>query len=167
MAKDNSLLAKWIMLHVILIFFVIFNVFDVGVIGFSNILPFLEVAAIFYFAVYKRYIAIWFVFVMGLWADSLSGSLLGVSSLCYILLISLFLFLNHKMYIRDSFSQIWQQFAVFCFLFLLCKYLGLAAINGVFYDGWDLFIRFLITSLFYPSLHKFFDYLSRKLVEDF
>lgn len=167
MARDNSLLAKWVTLHLILALFVIFNIFDVGIIGFSNVLPLLDVAAIFYFAVYKRYVGIWFVFIMGVWADSLTGSLLGVSSLCYILLISLFLFLNHKMYIRESFAQIWQQFGLFCFLFLLLKYLGLAGINGVSYNIWDVVIRFLITVVLYASLHRVFDYLSKKLVEDF
>lgn len=167
MARGNSVLAKFILLYLILVFFVIFNVFDVSLVGLSNILPFFDIAAIFYFAVYKRYISIWFVFLLGVWTDSLSGNIIGVSSLCYIAVITLFLFLNHKMYIRESFAQIWQQFVVFSFLFLLFKYLTLVAINGVFYDSFELFFRFIITSLLYATLHRFFDYLSRKLVEDF
>jgi len=166
MVRNNSLV-KLALLYLVLVFFVIFNIFDVGVIGFSNILPLFDVAAIFYFAVYKRFISTWFVFLIGLWADSLMGSALGVSSLCYIALISLFSFLNHKMYIRDNFVQIWQQFIVFCFLFLMSRYLVLCLINGSFYDALDLFVRFVITSLLYVSLHRLFDYMSRKLMEEY
>jgi len=166
MAENNSFV-KLALLHLVLVFFVIFNAFDVGVIGISNILPLFDVAAIFYFTVYKKYISTWFVFLIGVWADSLSGGVLGVSSLCYIALIGLFSFLNHKMYIRDNFIQIWQQFIVFCFLFLTFKYLVLSAINGTLYGTLDLFFRFVITSLVYASLHKFFDYMSQRLKEEF
>lgn len=165
MARSDSLI-KLVLLHLVLIFCVIFNVFDVGIIGFSNILPLVDVAAIFYFAIYQRYVSTWFVFLIGVWADSLMGNALGVSSLCYIVLVSLFSWLNNKMYIREGFGQIWVQFVVFCFLFLFCRYLVLAAINSTFYDMLDLFVRFVITSSLYASLHKLFDYMSRKLMED-
>lgn len=166
MVENNSFI-KIVLLHLLLIFFVILNVFNIGVIGFSNIFPLFDIAAIFYFSVYKKYISTWFVFLIGVWADSLSGTSLGVSSLCYISLISLFSFLDQKMYIRDNFKQIWQQFVVFCFLFLMLRYLISAMMDGVSYGVVDLFIRFVITSLLYVSLHKLFDYISQRLKEDF
>lgn len=164
--QNKSRLIKLLLLHFLAILFVVLNLFNLKILGFFNLLPFFDLVVIFYFCIYRNIFASWFVFLLGIWLDSLNGALLGLSSLCYIILIRLFIFFNHKMFIRESFMQIWQQFGVFCLLFLAFKYLILFAINDVYYDVWGLVFRYLVTILIYGALHQFFDYLSKKLVEE-
>ncbi len=119
---------------------------------------------IFYFAVFKKEFGIWFIFVMGIWNDALNGNPLGVTALCYILLVKFFILLNVKMMIRDSFKQILQQFIIFCFCFLLMKWIMLSVFAGVFLNFTNAIVQFVISSTTYVLMHKFFDYLSAKLL---
>lgn len=152
-----------LMLHFIAVLFVILNVSVVDVAGFSSVIPLFDLMAIFYFTVFKGIFAIWFVFLLGIWNDALNGNLLGATSLCYILLIKLFMMLNHKMMIKENFKQVCEQFVLFCFLFLLMKWAVLSILNGVVYSLISPLVQLLLSSVFYVLMHKFFDFLSAKL----
>ncbi|MBU6140131.1 MAG: hypothetical protein KGP29_01045 [Proteobacteria bacterium] len=154
-----------LILHLIAILLVILNVSDVEIAGFADVVPLFDLMAIFYFTVFRNIFAIWFVFVLGIWNDALSDNMLGATSLCYILLIKLFLILSNKMLIRENFKQIWEQFAIFCFLFLLMKWMILSVLNGSYYSIVTPFVQFILSSVFYVLMHKFFDFLSAKFLE--
>ncbi len=69
------------------------------------------------------------------------------------------------MIIRENFQQIWQQFIAFCFLFLLVKWLILSAFNASFSSVVTPLVQFILSSALYVLMHKFFDYLSEKLLQ--
>jgi len=107
---------------------------------------------------------LWFVFILGIWNDALNGNLLGLTSLCYIILIKLFMLFNNRALARENFVQVWQQFIAFCFLFLFIKWIIFVIINGKASSVGALFIQLILSSFFYVLMHMFFDYLSKKLL---
>lgn len=154
------------MLHLVAILFVITNVSDVRIAGLSNLIPLFDLMMIFYFGAFKNVFGIWFIFLLGIWNDALNGNPLGTTALCYILLVKFFSLLNQKMVIKERFMQIWQQFIAFCFLFLLMKWVILSIFNGAPYSLATPAVQFILSSVLYIVMHKFFDYLSQKLLED-
>ena len=164
MLRDKSP-SKLIFLHLIAILFAIFNLSNVKIAGLTNVMPLLDLMMIFYFAIFLDVFAIWFIFILGIWNDALSGNPLGTTALCYILLIKLFLLLNSKMIIRENFNQIWQQFIVFCALFLLMKWLILSVFFGSFFSIVTALVQLFLSSVVYVLMHKFFDYLYSKLLK--
>jgi len=152
-------------LHLITVLFVIMNVSSFNVAGFANVVPLFDLMAIFYFAVFKNIFAIWFIFLLGIWSDALNDNMLGTTALCYILLIKFFLLLNQKMLIRENFKQVCEQFALFCFLFLLMKWVILSIIGGTFYSIVTPLVQMILSSVFYVLMHKFLDFLSSKLLD--
>lgn len=163
MLQQKSL-SQAIILHLIAVLFVIFNVSDIRIAGLSNIIPLFDLMMIFYFAVFKNVFAIWFIFLLGIWNDALGGNALGVTPLCYILLIKLFSFLNSRMLIKQDFQQIWKQFIIFCSLFLFLKWAILSIFAGEAYSIMTPLAQLALSSCLYVLMHKFFDYLSAKLL---
>lgn len=153
-------------LHLIAVFFVVFNISDIKIGGFSKLIPLFDLMVIFYFAVFQRVFLIWFIFLLGLWNDALNGNPLGTTSLIYILLVKFFTALNQKLMIRDNFQQIWKQFIAFAACFLGLKWLLLSILNGALYSLMTIFVQFILTICVYVLMHKFFDYLYHKLIQD-
>lgn len=153
------------LLHLVAIIFVVMNVSQVTVAGFDNVTPLFDLMAIFYFAVFKNVFGIWFVFLLGIWNDALNENLLGVTSLCYILLIKSFSALNNKMFVTENFKHVFGQFVIFCFLFLFIKWVILSVVNSSNYSIVTPLVQLVLSSSFYVLMHKFFDFLSEKLLE--
>lgn len=165
MLEQKSIL-RVVALHLIAILFVIINVSDIRITGLSHIIPLFDLMMIFYFGAFKNTFGIWFIFLLGIWNDALNGNPLGTTALCYILLVKLFSILNHKMMIKENFRQVWRQFVAFCFLFLLMKWLILSIFSGRFVSITNALVQLLLSSALYILMHKFFDYLSHKLLEE-
>lgn len=157
---------RLILLYLIAISFVIINISDVKISGFSSIAPLFSLMIIFYFSVLKKVFNIWFIFILGVWTDALGGQHLGITPLTYIFLIKIFLLFNGKAFVAENFRQIWQQFIIFCFAFLFIKYLFVSAFVGSFLSIYALLMQFIISSLSYVLMHRFFDYLNKKLLEN-
>ncbi|NBV07049.1 MAG: hypothetical protein EBS06_07455 [Proteobacteria bacterium] len=159
-------ISRVVILHLIAILFVIFNMSNIRIAGLSDIIPLFDLMAVFYFVVFKNVFGVWFIFLLGIWSDALNGNPLGATSICYIVLTRLFLLLNSKLMIRENFRHIWQQFIVFCFCFLLMKWLILSIFSDDFYNVTRIVAQFILSSSLYVVMHKFFDYLSLKLLEN-
>jgi cell shape-determining protein MreD len=161
---EQKSISQIIILHLIAILFVIFNISDIRIAGLSNLIPLFDLMIIFYFGIFKNTFSIWFIFLLGIWNDALNGNPMGTTALCYILLVKFFSLLNSKMIIRENFKQIWQQFVAFCFLFLLMKWAILSVFNQSFHSVVTPLVQFVLSSVLYILMHKFFDYLSEKLL---
>jgi len=161
--QQNSL-SRLIILHLIAILFVIINVSDIRIAGLTNVLPLFDLMIIFYFGLFKNVFSIWFIFLLGVWNDALCGNPLGTTALCYILLIKLFSVLNGRLMIRENFDQLWKQFIAFCALFLLMKWAMLSIFNSAVYSIISPLVQLALSSVLYVVMHKFFDYLSQKLL---
>ena len=163
---ENKSILHPVLLHVIAVLFVIMNISSVQIAGISNVVPMFDLMFVFYFAVLRYSFGFWFVFLIGVWNDALNGSPLGATALCYILLINLFLLLNRKLWIRENFTQVWQQFVIFSFLFLTMKWLILSLFSDNILSVNTLLVQLVLSSAIYVPMHKFFDYLSHKLLGD-
>jgi len=163
---ENESIVKSISLHLIVILLVIINIANIKIPGVSHLIPLFDLMAIFYFTIFKNIFSIWFVFLLGIWGDSLSGSPLGLTSICYILLGKFFLTINSKMFIRENFQQIWKQFIIFCFLFLLMKWTILSIFNGYPHSIISPITQLILSSILYVIMHRFFDYLTNRLIEN-
>lgn len=163
--KQNKFL-HLIAVHLIAIFLVTLNISAVKIVGLNKILPLFDLMAIFYFTIFRNIYSLAFILLLGIWGDALEGNVLGISALCYILLIKLFLMLNNRMIIAESFKQIWQQFAIFSLLFLLLKLLVMAVTTHQSYDLLALLIKWILSVIFYVVMHRFFDRLGRNVYKD-
>jgi hypothetical protein len=65
--------------------------------------------------------------------------------------------------LKENFMQIWQQFAFFCLLFLLLKWLIISLLNASFLSIKPIFIQTLISIFAYAFMHKFFDFFLEKI----
>jgi rod shape-determining protein MreD len=165
MVRQKSLL-RVIALYLIAIIFVAFNITSIKVLSIATIFPLLDVMMVFYFAIFCQTFGIWFIFLMGIWCDALTGNDLGITSLCYIIMVKFFLTINQKMLIRENFIQIWQQFVAFCFVIIAMKWGILSIIEGSVFSLTVPLAQFLLSIFLYVPMHKFFDYLSVKLLGD-
>lgn len=165
MTNQHSLL-KIIVIYLVAIIFVAFNLNSIKIPAIATVFPMLDLMIIFYFAVFRQVFGIWFIFILGIWSDALTGNSLGISSLCYILLIKFFITINHKMLIRENFIQIWQQFIAFCFVILVAKWGLISILEASFHSITVPSAQFLLSILLYVPMHKFFDILSEKLMGD-
>lgn len=161
---EQKSISKTLALHIIAILFVILNILDVKIAGFADVIPLFDVMLVFYFAVFTNVFSLWFVFLMGIWGDALNGDLLGVTPLCYLILVRVFASMNHRLVIRENFQQIVQQFIFFCLIFLVMKWLILSIVNTTFYSFSNALVQLVLSSVFYVVMHKFFDFLSEKLL---
>ena len=159
-------ISRVVILHLIAVLFVIFNVSDIKIGGFSKLIPLFDLMIVFYFAVFHRVFGLWFIFLLGIWNDALNGNPLGLTPLCYIALIKIFVTLNQRLVIRENFKQLWQQFIIFCACFLSLKWMILSMFNNAFYSVTTILVQFALTTSIYVLMHKFFDYLYQKLIED-
>ncbi len=157
MTDKREIIGK-IFAHLLAILSVMFSVLDIRIAGFSAILPLFDLIIIFYFAIFRNIFAIWFLFLLGLYHDSLNGNMVGITSLCYILSVKIFNILNHRLIIRKSFEQIWQQFSAFMIVFLIFKWALLSIFSLSFYSINIVIIQIILTSVLYILSHKYLSY---------
>jgi rod shape-determining protein MreD len=161
---EQKSITKIILLYLFVIFLTILNLSNIKISGFADIMPLLDLMAIFYFTVFKDRFSLWFVFIIGIWGDALNGNVLGLTSLCFIILIKLFMLFNNRILVRENFIQIWQQFVAFCFLFLFMKWAIFVIVNAKPIAIGSLLMQLILSSFCYVLMHMLFDYLSAKLL---
>ena len=152
-------------LQVVAILFAMLNLSNIKIEYVADFLPLFDVMIIYYFTIIRPQIfAIWFLFLLGIISDAINGFPLGLTSLCYIITIKLFNTLNQRMVMKENFQQILGQFIVFVFSILLLKWLLLSLYHLKVYNIIRPIIQLVITTTLYVLMHKFFDYLDKKLL---
>ena len=155
-----------VILQIIAILFAMLNLSNIKIEYVADFLPLFDVMIIYYFAVLRPEVfAVWFLFLLGIITDSINGFPLGITSLSYILTVKLFNVLNQKMLLKENFQQIFGQFIAFVFSILLLKWSMLSIYHFKSYNFVGSAIQMFITSTLSVLLHKFFDYLDKKLLK--
>jgi rod shape-determining protein MreD len=138
---------------------------DIKVAAIANFLPLFDVMIIYYFAVYRPNIfSAWFLFLLGLMSDAMSGLPLGTTSIIYIITVKIFTHMSQKIMAQENFKQVFQQFIAFIFTILALKWLFLSLYYLKLYNIYPPLIQLSISASIYVIMHKFFDYLSTKLL---
>jgi rod shape-determining protein MreD len=153
-------------LQIIATFFAMLNLSNIKIDYIADFMPLFDVMIIYYFAVLRSEIfGIWFLFLLGIIADSIGGFPLGITSLSYIISVKFFVALNKRTAIQDSFYQILWQFVAFAFLILILKWLMISLYDFKLYSIINPLIHLAITSVFYIFMHKVLYYLDKKLLD--
>ncbi|MES2676794.1 MAG: rod shape-determining protein MreD [Pseudomonadota bacterium] len=156
-----------VILQIIAILFAMLNLSNIKIEYVANFLPLFDVMIIYYFAVLRPQVfAVWFLFLLGLIGDSINGFPLGITSLSYILTVKLFNSLNQRILVKENFQQIFGQFIAFAFIILFLKWAMLSIYHFKNYNFVNPMIQLVITATLYVLLHKFFDYLDKKLLQN-
>jgi len=154
---------KNLIFYIIAIIFISFNICTIKISGLQSAIPSFETISIFYFTIFKNFFGLWFIFLLGIWGDALSNNAIGISSFSYIIMVKFFQLANNKLIIKESFYQIWKQFSIFFAFILIIKWLLLSMIASNFYPIYKLLMQLILTISFYPIIHKFLDFFSKKI----
>jgi rod shape-determining protein MreD len=153
-------------LQIIAVFFAMLNLSNIKIEYVADFLPLFDVMIIYYFAILKPDIfSVWFLFLLGIISDSINGFPLGITSICYIVLVKIFCGLNRRIMMKDNFHQIFGQFIAFTFCVLFLKWSIISMYHFKIYNIINPIIQLVITCTIYVLIHKVFDFLDRKLLE--
>lgn len=160
-----SVIFKLIVLHFIAISLVIFNFVPLKIGGVTGLSLMFDLMMVHYFSVYRNYIfSNWFLFLLGIWHDSLHALPLGVTSLTYIVAVKFFTIINQRLVSKSDFSWLWQQFIFFAVFISLIKWMILSLYHSQAYPLLPIIMQIIISSLIYPIMYKLFEYLNDRLV---
>jgi len=155
------------LIQIIAIIFAMLNLSNIKIEYVADFLPLFDIMIIYYFAVLKPDVfAVWFLFLLGIISDSINGFPLGITSVCYIIVVKLFCSLNKRIMMYDTFHQIFGQFVAFAFSILFLKWLIISIYHLKTYNIISPLIQLVITCTIYILMHRVFDYLDRKLLEN-
>lgn len=156
---------KKFLIHIILLISVIANMIPFRVPGLPQVFALIDTIAIYFFVVRNRNVFSYtFIFVLGIWYDSLVGLPLGVTALANLVATRIFLFLANRMFIIKSFMQSWAFYLGFVSFIVLEKW----SLLSIYYNNTQAFNIFLIqiclSGLLFIPLFNVFDFLRVKLV---
>ncbi len=155
-SSQNRFLSTAI-IYFISIVFAVFSFLDFEIAGLSVAWPLFDVMMIYYFRIFRSFFSLWFIFFLGLIVDSLSGEILGVTSLTYIIGVKFFEYLEIRLAIKDEFEQVLRRFVAFLTCILLLKWLILSIANFASYNFVAILIQLVISSVCYVFMHKLLD----------
>ncbi len=128
--------------------------------GISYIMPLLPLIPIFYWGkMQTAEIPYWFAFLIGLLMDVVSGIPLGLSALLYVLFL-ITIHTQSKYIHKEGFIIIWAYFTMLLALISVLQLLIISFSGNQLHAIPAALIQWLITILFYPIFHKFFDSIS-------
>ncbi len=158
---------KLLVLYLIAIIFTVINLNNITYLNSSAFLPLFEIMIIYYFAIYKNNIfGFWFLFLIGIWGDALVGLPIGITSFIYLIVVKLFNFIRYKQVLQENLASIMAEFTIFIFVILTLKWLFLSIYYKNIYDVTPFILQMIISCIAYILIHKFFDFLSKKILKD-
>ncbi len=157
---SNSLFV--VALHFVAIACAAISYVDFKIVAFSVAVPMFEVMIVYYARIFRKIFSLWMVFVLGLIADSMSGGVLGATALSYIVVIKAFEYLEDRLAIKDSFSQVFRRFIMFLVSFVLLKYVVLLVAMAAGYDVKFVLIKIILTAICYVFVHNILEHYYKK-----
>lgn len=156
-----------VVIHLIATLLAMVSFLDFNIAGLSLAIPLFDVIIIYYFRVFRNIFSLTFLFFLGLIVDSLSGELLGLTSLLYIVNVKIFEYIETRLAIKEEFENVLRRFAAFLASFLFLKWLLLSVINYTSYGILVLVIQFGLSLVCYVVVHKILDEYCKKYIFDF
>ncbi len=150
---------------IIAILLVILSFIPLGIPGAKTFFPLVDLMVIYYWCVYRpELMPNWFVFLMGLTQDAITGFPFGFNALNNLLFRSTTMFLKDK-YSKESFVVVWQGFALMAASFMVFKYGLFALVTGAMAPIGVIFVQLLISIALYPVFHSLFNFIITTLPE--
>lgn len=133
--------------------------------GISIVMPVFPLMVVYYWAIYWPEMAPrWFVFLLGLFHDLVHLAPLGLSSLL-LLLLWWVVTSQRRHLLKEPFTVIWLMFGLCGGLYLAAEWLVQSIIAGHLFTGSALWMRLIISVLFYPVLHKMLNGLHQAVLQ--
>lgn len=134
--------------------------------GVSYFVPMVDIMFVYYWCVYRPHVApAWFLFVIGILRDSIAGAPLGIHALTNLLVRALVIF-RRDAYFKQPFVILWQGFAMFAAVALLCKWVLFSFVYGNFLSVNMAFMQLLLSISIYPLVHYIFHLIYAMLPGD-
>ena len=128
--------------------------------GLNYVTPLLPLIPIFYWGrLQTSGMPFWFVFLIGLLMDVVSGTPLGLSALLYLLLLTVWRS-KSKDINNSGFIAIWTYFMLSLAIFFVIQLAVMSFSATLLHTAPYVFIQWLLTSSFYPLFHNLFDRIS-------
>ena len=132
--------------------------------GLDRVMPILPAIPIFYWGLAQaRDMPYWFVFILGVVIDAISGLPLGLTSLTYIFML-LVLRSQRKYIHKEGFVLKLGFFALTLAVTDLVNWGMLSLYYSQFQPGGASMIQWFLTVCCYPLLHKWFDHIHEQLM---
>jgi rod shape-determining protein MreD len=128
--------------------------------GINYIMPVLPLIPVFYWGREQTpEITYWFVFIIGLLTDVVSGLPLGMSALLYILFL-LILHKQAKYMHKEGFAIVWGYFILLLAIISMIEWVLMSFSANQTHAIPAAILQLLITASCYPLFHKMFDIIS-------
>lgn len=128
--------------------------------GMNYIMPLLPLLPIFYWGrLHAPEIPYWFVFLIGLLMDVVSGTPLGLSAMLYLLFLTM-LQAQSKYIHKEGFIIVWFYFAFLLSIICALQWIVLSFPGNFFHTITPVFMQWIVTTGSYPLFHKLFDRLA-------
>jgi rod shape-determining protein MreD len=147
---------------IITLLFVFVGFSHTNSLGLNNFFPLIDLMSIYYWSLYRpNTMQNWFVFVMGLLVDVVSGGPIGLNALLNLLLRGAVLYKGN--YVKKSFAMVWQSFALLLAVIISIKWLVFSTINSGFPVIDSAIMQLLLSVLLYPLFHSMFNVVNVNL----
>ena len=157
--RFESVLWKTVPMIITLILFV-FCIIPKHLWGMGYVMPALPLIPIFYWGRFGgAEISYWFVFIIGILTDAITGTPLGLSAILYLLFLAV-LHAQSKYIHKEGFVIIWGYFMILLAGISFLQWLIISSLNGQFYATIPALIQLLVSISIYPLFHQFFDKIS-------
>ncbi|MFV9875482.1 MAG: hypothetical protein AB8U25_02770 [Rickettsiales endosymbiont of Dermacentor nuttalli] len=124
---------------------------------------FMDVIVIFYWIIYyPKLLSPFVLIVIGILHDSLYGTVIGITTICY-MIVQYLILSQRKLFITQPFVVIWLVFSMFSFVFISLKTILISLIAGEIIINHHLLFQWLFISFIYPLFHILFNHMSTLL----
>lgn len=136
------------------LFCVLCGFLNAGFLPLPEFAPLTTLIFLFYWACYwPRLMHPIFVFVIGLLEDCMSGGVIGIRSLLYLIIYSLVLS-QRRLILKEPFPVVWIVFAVSSAFYVAASQLFFRLFEETFYFSSAPLLQWMITVAAYPLIHQ-------------
>ena len=134
--------------------------------GFSQVAPSWPMVGIFYWSIYRPdLLPIWAAFLIGLLADIIAGTPIGINALLYLLVRGVVV-TQRRFFLTNSFPMTWAAFAIIALGMMGLNWILFALLNGDVVDPQILLWQYVILMGMFPLVTILLAYTQMVLLKD-
>ena len=146
-----------LIISAITIMLIVLGAVNYQIANFSTFFPMFLVMTVFYWTIFwPRLFSKWLVFALALFQDILYGTPVGITAFLSLIywggIIS-----QRRFLVREQFLALWALFAVSLFFYIAVEFVAYSIYYKKILFSYEIIMRFLISVLIYPLVHKFFN----------
>lgn len=124
--------------------------------GLQHVMPILPLMPVFYWNMLQRAVPYWFLFLLGLMMDAVTGLPLGLTSLLYLMFSGL-VHTQRRYMQKEGFVMKWTSFSALAVMVIGLSWLCLSWFGGAPAPIFPALVQCALTAACYPLAHRVFD----------